>query len=174
MVAVIMTLLRMPKGLWADFEETIVQQDRQFLTEVAKSLGLPVPEVLRRVLGLGAPQAVLIGHDETAACPYWDQHGEGLWKPCARLRLTETQPCHLHSHPSHLSCLGSDARLASLPVAVAFQYENTIYWVTDSDVFREDGISVPLHFKRDSAAGRSACSQATCHMTDINCHISVI
>ena len=36
----------------------------------------------------------------------------------------------------------------------------------------QTNLCVQLHFKRDSAAGRSACSQATCHMTDIHCHIS--
>ena len=37
-------LLRIPHGLWKDLEDTVIQQDRQFLTEVARNLGLPVKE----------------------------------------------------------------------------------------------------------------------------------
>ena len=33
---------RIPRGLWRDLEETVIQQDRQFLSEVARQLGLPV------------------------------------------------------------------------------------------------------------------------------------
>lgn len=149
--------LRVPKGLWADLEETVIQQDRQFLTEVARSLGLPVAEVLKKCLGTGATQtiAVLIGSptEEFGACPWWTRSEDGLWKPCLRSRLTPTTACqfHLHAATGPSSCLGSDALLDTLPTVKPMRFAQRIYWVSDGPdtcVYREDGmIESELVFK---------------------------
>ena len=143
-------MFKMPKGLWTDFEETIIQQDRQFLTEVARSLSLPVAEVLRRCLGTGSPQAILVGDAETDACPWWSRHGDGLWRPCGRCRLTPTTPCHLHirSQPSHTQCLGSDPRLATITEARPMSWQGELYWITDTDTYHEDGRLASVTFKQ--------------------------
>jgi hypothetical protein len=142
-------MLRMPKGLWADLEETIIQQDRQFLSEVARSLGLPVAEVLKRCLGSGAPQAVLLGSSEDT-CPWWSRSAEGLWQPCRRLRLNPTAPCSVHTStkPSPHCCLGSDDRLSTIQEANPLLWDGTVYWSTPEGTFREDGVRVDLTFKR--------------------------
>jgi hypothetical protein len=143
-------MFKMPKGLWTDFEETIIQQDRQFLTEVARNLGLPVPEVLRRCLGIGSPQAILVGEDETDACPWWIRQGYGLWRPCSRQRLTATTPCHFHtrSTPNHEQCIGTDPRLAAITEAKPMNWNGEIYWVTDTDTYHEDGRLSSVKFKQ--------------------------
>lgn len=149
------TMLRMPRGLWADLETTIIQQDRQFLTEVARALGLPVADVIKRCLGTGAPQAVLVGETETDPCPWWNKIGY-LWKPCGRARLTATTPCpvHTHSKPSPTLCLGSDDQLAAVEVAKPFIWNGDLYWCAESSTVREDGIAVPFSFKQIEHRGK--------------------
>jgi hypothetical protein len=140
--------LRLPRGLWADIEETVIHQDRQFLTEVARSLGLPVADVLRKCLGTGADQKVTIVGEDPGACPWWTETN-GLWRSCTRLRLTPTTACQHHRNP--VGCrLGSDL---DLPDAVPLLFEGEIYYVGET-VWREDGEIVPLRFKRIGHLGR--------------------
>ena len=148
--------MRIPRGLWKDLEESVIQQDRQFLTEVARSLGLPVGEVLRKVLGTGAPQLVqvLTATEDADHCPWWDRIGEGLWRPCSRQRMSATQPCQIHATagPTSGRRLGVDAHVVNLPSLTPVSYEGVIYWVSDDPdacVFREDGMIVhDIEFKR--------------------------
>jgi hypothetical protein len=144
--------LRVPRGLWQDLEETVIQQDRQFLTEVARSLGLPVAEVLRKCLGTGgATQSIPVlwseyGQTEAPeACPWWDCHGDGLWRRCPRLRLSASLPCALHerwSPSTSTARIDTDPFLRTLPVRTPVSWKGTLYWVdptaTDPPL-REDG-----------------------------------
>ena len=132
--------LRLPRGLWEDLEQTVIVQDRQWLTMVARELGIPVAEALKKVLGTGAPQqvAVLMAADTLENCPWHDRLGDGLWMPCARQRLSATRPCQFHERPRPS---------ASLTVACKkvhpYSYEGRIYWTikgdSEADIFREDG-----------------------------------
>lgn len=157
--------LRLPRGLWADLEDTVIQQDRQFLTDVARSLGLPVPEVLRKCLGTGAPQAVLIGspNDEAGSCPWWSRTDDGCWRPCGRLRLSPLSPCQLHTHAAKgpALCLGSDRYLTTLPTLNPILYEGELFWVSgdpDIPVYREDGTIEPdREFKFIDHQGQRIC-----------------
>lgn len=142
--------LRVPKGLWTDLETTVIQQDRAFLTEVARDLGLPIAEVLRRCLGTGAPQqiAVLSGSptEDPGCCPWWTRSDDGCWMPCKRLRLTPTAGCQIHTKTNEQNRLGSDPHLASLPVLQPFRYEGQLFWFLQGlPVFREDGSREPTH-----------------------------
>jgi hypothetical protein len=147
--------MRIPRGLWADLEETVIQQDRQFLSEVARSLGLPVPEVLRKCLGTGgtstacpvlwAPAAFMIpDSDPSPTCPWWECHGS-LWRPCPRIRLSPTLPCAIHERcvPCPLTRLGSDPELAALPrMLPASAGGGPLYWYDPAEVLptlHEDG-----------------------------------
>ena len=127
--------LRIPKGLWADLEETVIQQDRQFLTEVARSLGLPVPEVLRRCLGTGAttpiPVLWISSPDQEETCPWWSSTPNGaLWRPCHRPRMAPTLPCCRHDGVSHsgLHRLASDSFIAALPKRWPIRFRSVIVW----------------------------------------------
>ena len=140
--------LRLPRGLWTDIEETVIRQDRQFLTEVARSLGLPVADVIRKCLGTGADQSVAIVGEDPGACPWWTETN-GLWRPCPRLRLTPTTACQGHRNPVGC-CLRS---ALNLPEAVPVRFEDEIYYVADT-VWREDGEIVPLKFKVIGHHGR--------------------
>ena len=147
--------LRIPRGLWTDIEETVIQQDRQFLTEVARSLGLPVPEVLRRCLGTGAPHAILTGSADTEICPWWNLSVDGLWQPCGRLRLTPTSPCQLHQIPGS-AALGSS--LSHLPTLQPVKYNGEIYWIGDDVVYRENGrVESDIQFKFIDHQGQRIC-----------------
>lgn len=144
--------LRLPRSLWKDLEDTVIQQDRQFLTEVARTLGLPVSEVLRRCLGTGAPQVVpvlwanpLESGTEPECCPWWEFHGDGLWRRCPRLRLSGTLPCQIHERctPCPLARLDSDPVIRALPVVLPVRWEGSLYWINPADTsappYREDG-----------------------------------
>jgi hypothetical protein len=133
--------LRIPRGLWKDLEDTVIQQDRQFLTEVARTLGLPVAEVLRKCLGSGAPQPVLwtssAEEDKETQCPVWTLHGF-LWKPCARIRLSPTKCCPLHEPIPPTARLASEIK--DLPIRTPVRYEGTLYWFhKGSPLLHEDG-----------------------------------
>jgi hypothetical protein len=144
--------LRIPRSLWADLEETVIQQDRQFLTEVARSLGLPVQEVLRTCLGTtGARTQVPVlwagpktEDDCDECCPWWEQHGDGLWRRCPRLRLSSTMPCVIHERTTQggMARLNSDPYIQGLSFVIPVWWNEALYWV-DPDCkappFREDG-----------------------------------
>ena len=102
-------------------------------------------EVIKRCLGTGAPQAVLVGDDEAGGCPWWEKT-ELLWRPCSRRRLTATSPCpvHTHSKPSPTLCLGSDDRLAAVEQATAFLWDGDLYWCSSASgtTVREDGTPI--------------------------------
>lgn len=130
--------LRIPRGLWHDLEDSVYQQDRQFLTEVARSLGLPPAEVIRRCLGtMGEAKAVplLWSPPQThapAACPFWECHGDGLWRRCPRLRLGDTLPCCQHERVSagtpgikH----AADPDIAAMQWLQPVRWDSQIYWV---------------------------------------------
>jgi len=155
--------LRLPKGLLDDLETTVIQQDRQFLTEVARSLGLPVAEVLRKCLGTGANQSIHIllqGSDDPGLCPWWTRYNGLLWRPCSRLRLSPTSACQLHTHTRQdsLHRIQSDTVLTALPTAQAVLHEGLLYWVTDDLVIREDNTIEPdLRFKFVTKEGQRIC-----------------
>ena len=141
--------MRIPRGLWADLEETVIHQDRQFLTEVARSLGLPVAEVLKKCL-VPEKVACLVGEPTEERCPWWYRSADGMWRPCGRLRLTPDGPCQTHQHAKAgpLTCLAPD--LADLPTLHPVSYEGLIYWVSDDPdayTYREDGTISALEFK---------------------------
>lgn len=154
-----MLTLRIPRNLWKDLEETVIQQDRQFLSEVARSLGLPVPEVLRRCLGTGAPQPMPVlwcrpDSEEPACCPWWERHGDGLWRRCPRLRIADTLPCAIHERnvPCPLARLDSDPHIRALGWRVPVRHDGVLYWVDPDGAaapFTEDGTAVTdLVFRR--------------------------
>jgi hypothetical protein len=157
---------RLPRGLWQDLEETVIHQDRAFLSDVARSLGLPVQEVLRRCLGTGAQQPVPVlwapsSSTTLPTCPWWECHGEGLWRRCPRLRLSPTLPCNIHERctPCPLARLDSDPVIRDLPWSHPITWNNRVYWIdpTNSDTFayREDGsIETDFRFRYVNFRGR--------------------
>ena len=159
--------LRIPRGLWEDLQSTVLQQDRQFLTEVARTLGLPVPEVLRRCLGAGAPTAVPLlwsdpKTDEPDQCPWWECHGDGLWRRCPRLRLSATLPCQIHERctPCPLARLHSDEVIQAMPFYMPVRRGALLYWVDPTGVappYREDGtVETEGRFKSIGVRGGAA------------------
>ena len=135
----------------------MIQQDRAFLSEVARSLGLPVQEVLRRCLGTGAQQPVPVlwapsTSTHVDVCPWWECHGDGLWRRCPRLRLSSTLPCNIHERctPCPLARLDSDPIISDLPWVQPITWNNRVYWIDpanpDAAARREDG-AVETEFK---------------------------
>jgi hypothetical protein len=136
-----MTSLRIPRGLWDDLEESVIKQDRAFLIEVARSLGLPVQDVLRKCLG-GAPTSVpvLWMHDyqgDIDICPWATLQGS-LWFPCQRKRLSPNLPCCVHERDK--GRLTSD--LVGLLRRIPVRHKRHIYWVDpagEEPPLKEDG-----------------------------------
>jgi hypothetical protein len=152
--------LRIPRGLWADLEQTVIQQDRQFLTEVARTLGLDPKEVLRKCLGTsGTSTAVtcLIGEDTESLCPFYYRSPESyLWTPCCRIRTSKTTPCALHTFaaPGTLLIHKDSPAFTCLPVVEAVSFQEKIYWVLFDEarkqttmVFNEDGTLSSIRFR---------------------------
>jgi len=144
--------LRIPKGLFADLEETVIQYDRQFLTEVARTLGLPITEVLRRCVGTGAstpipvrwisPASVSADDEEEdlPLCPWWTATGS-LWRPCHRQRLSPTLPCIQHECASTSKGyrLASDPFIMGLPKWWPVRFRGQLLWADP------EGLAPPLH-----------------------------
>lgn len=150
--------LLLPVGLLDDLEKAIIQADRDFLTEVARTLGLPVAEVLGKCLGRGGRPTkipVLWGppkldeedegegeEDEEGEskhkkdgkanwlCPWMDCKGKGLWTACQRMRLTPTLACavHVHARTSDTTRLATDPIVRAVPVATPIQWRGRLYW----------------------------------------------
>lgn len=152
--------LRIPRGLWADLEQTVIQQDRQFLTEVARTLGLDQKEVLRKCLGTsGTSTAVtcLVGEETESLCPfYYRSINSYLWTPCCRIRTSLTTPCALHTFtvPSSLLIHKDSPAFTCLPVVKPVSFNEKLYWVLFDEggkettmVFNEDGSLSHLRFK---------------------------
>lgn len=140
--------LRLPRGLLQDLEETIIQQDRQFLTEVGLSLGITRPEIaamMRQVLGTGAPQPIPVlwapNTVRATACPWWECHGEGLWRPCPRHRLSPSLPCAIHERavPCPLTRLATDPFIVDLPRFQPVRHRGRLFWASDAACYNEDG-----------------------------------
>ena len=142
--------LRLPRGLLQDLEETVIQQDRQFLTEVGLSLGLSRAEItgmIRQVLGTGAlqPMPVLWATSATTPnfCPWWECRGDGLWRPCPRHRISPSLPCAIHerSVPCPLTRLDSDPIIKDLPQLQPISHRGRMFWISpDATIcYNEDG-----------------------------------
>jgi hypothetical protein len=151
--------LRIPRGLWDDLISATAQQDEQFLTEVARSLGLDPREVKAKCLYVPPPAdrpnarivplatvPVLLGPPIAGRCPWWECHGEGLWRRCPRARLTKTLPCAIHerSTPCPLTRLDNDPIIRALPTYKPIRHKGHLYWYNPADLteapFREDGV----------------------------------
>jgi len=143
--------LRIPKESWKDLEQTLIQFDRQFLSEVARSLGLPIPEVLRRCLGSGAATPIPVlwaphpdpseDNEDLPTCPWWTAAGS-LWRPCQRLRLAPTLPCIHHECASSTSRLGSDPFILGLPKRWPIRFRDQLLWGDPTGIepaLHEDG-----------------------------------
>ena len=144
--------LRIPKESFNDLTDTLIQFDRQFLTMVASSLGLPVAEVLRRCLGTGAATPIPVlwishpypneeGDEEESKCPWWTATG-ALWRPCQRLRLAPTLPCIHHECISSTSRLGSDPFILGLPKRWPIRFRDQLLWGDPTGIepaLHEDG-----------------------------------
>lgn len=133
--------VRMPYGLWDDFQEALIIQGRAWLKEVAHELGLPAADLIRLCIGKsGVPQAVLIAAEPQEQCPWFNCLGDGLWYPCQRQRLRPTAPCQFHERPSdQIQCLLS---VDGLGFVYPYSFNGKIYWTADepdATVFREDG-----------------------------------
>jgi hypothetical protein len=136
-----MASLRIPRGLWDDLEESVIKQDRQFLIEVARNLGLPVQDVLRKCLG-GAPTSVpvLWMHDYAGAidiCPWATKVGS-LWFPCQRKRLSPNLPCCVHERDK----IKLSSELGDLLRRIPVSHKGRIFWVDPTEEeppLKEDG-----------------------------------
>ena len=133
--------LRIPRGLWDDLETSVIKQDRQFLTEVARSLGLPVQDVLRKCL-VGRPTCVptlWLNHDDPEGCPWYSARGS-LWFRCERKRLSPNLPCCVHERPSHHNKLKTDPVIQEAVRYLPVLRQGVLYWVSpDGYAVHEDG-----------------------------------
>ena len=154
--------LRIPRGLWADLEQTVIHQDRQFLREVAKTLGLPVNDVIKKCLGTSGAQTqllVLMGSDLSLSlslsssddeeskdseklfqCPWYVNKGSSasrttLWTQCSRVRLTESSACVIHQNAvaGPSLCLKHDVAKKCLPTMIPVQHKGSVYWWCPTD-----------------------------------------
>ena len=154
--------MRVPRGLWDDLISATAQQDEQFLTEVARSLGLDPREVKAKCLYVPPPAdrpnarivptavvPVLLGPPSAGRCPWWECHGDGLWRRCPRARLTKTLPCAIHERctPCPLTRLDTDPIIRALPTYKPICHKGQLYWYNPADLteppYCEDGTREP-------------------------------
>lgn len=139
-----MIQIRIPRGLWDDLEQTVIYMDRQIVAAIARELGLNVAETIRRILGTGSPQLVMISAEPLDPCPWYDLVGGTRWRPCIRQRMGPTRPCQFHERPGPKHALMVDAEEIE-----PFIVDDRIYWtsdVKDNITYREDG-TIETEFK---------------------------
>lgn len=141
--------LRIPRGLWDDLMDTVIQQERQFLAEVARDLGLPLKDVVRCCLSVTGTTTTIPAlwtdpTTEPSTCPWWECHGDGLWRRCPRPRLSATMPCPIHERctPCPLTRLATDPVIAKLRQVIPIRWNDQLFWVDPTGkhpAFLEDG-----------------------------------
>lgn len=137
------TTLRIPRGLWNDLEESVIKQDRIFLAEVARALGLPFQEVMRKVGPATTVMPTLWVGDasDPTRCPWYTRRGESVWFPCQRLRLSPTMPCCVHERQGPCDSLVN--KLEQKPKAFPVVRKGVLYWVTeDGTAYDEAGSEI--------------------------------
>ena len=165
-----METLRLPRGLLEDLCDTIAQQDEIYLRYVARELGLPVREVLQKcgVQGMQASERRSIPvlwmppgldiNDESIICPWWECHGDGLWRRCPRIRLSSSLPCMVHERctPCPRACCptrSDDVGIKGMRRVTSLRDHNDNLWWIDPaghyPPFREDGtVDHSIRFRR--------------------------
>jgi hypothetical protein len=150
--------IRIPRGLWEDLEVSVMKQDRQFISDVARALGLPVQEAIRKCLGPAlTPLPTLWIHDSNVEdiCPWLTLRG-ALWTPCVRPRLSPTLPCCYHEKDKDAK-LKTDPDIVAAPRRYPVKREGILYWVDptgEAPPLYEDGTVAPGQFRFSQHKGK--------------------
>jgi len=131
---------RIPALLWESLQDLCFKQDRQFVQDVSRIIGVPVDDIRKRVLGVrGTKTAVLVEEG-----PYWAKkqccgmvHEDVFWKRCGFVSEANGF-CWTHQDPAPLRY--DDPSFATLPTLSPYRLEGAVVWVRkDGTVYTETG-----------------------------------
>jgi hypothetical protein len=131
------TIRRMPIGLLDHIQTVCARQDQQFITDVARILGLSGPaahEMRRKIIGtLGTPTLVCTEPNPwwvDTQCPIMIKSRCGMWTRCGST-CESTGTCWQHrvtKKPLH-----TDPAFAQMESRTPFRYDGDLYWVSEKD-----------------------------------------
>lgn len=131
------TIRRMPVGLFDHIQTVCARQDQQFITDVARILGLPgaaAHDMRRKILGtLGTPTLVCTESNPWwtgTQCPIMIQSPCGMWTRCGSV-------CESHGkcwqHRKSKKPVYTDPAFAEMESRTPFRYDGELYWVSEKD-----------------------------------------
>ena len=129
------TTRRMPVGLLDHIQTICTRQDQQFITDVARILGMnaaATSDMRRKILGaLGTPTPVFTESNPwwvETQCPIMIQSPCGMWTRCSC-------PCEAHGngkcrkHRNSKKRVYTDPIFAEMESRTPFRHEGELYWV---------------------------------------------
>lgn len=131
------TIRRMPVGLLDHIQTVCARQDQQFITDVARILGLSgaaAHDMRRKILGtLGTPTVVCTESNPWwtgTQCPVMIQSPCGMWTRCGSM-------CESHGkcwqHRKSKKPVYTDPAFAEMETRTPFRYDGELYWVSEKD-----------------------------------------
>ena len=131
------TIRRMPIGLLDHIQTVCARQDQQFITDVARILGLSgvaAHDMRRKILGtLGTPTVVCTETNPwwvDTQCPIMIQSRCGMWTRCGST-CESTGACW--NHRSTKKPVHTDPVFAEMESRTPFRYDGDMYWVSEKD-----------------------------------------
>lgn len=138
------TVRRMPVGMLDHLQTICARQDQQFITDVARILGLPAAEMRRKILGtLGTPTLVCTESDPWwmgTQCPIMVQCSHtNMWSRCGHMSEAHGT-CWRHRFTK--TPVFTDPQFAEMDKRTPFRLDGELYWVAeDGSVLDATGVN---------------------------------
>jgi hypothetical protein len=126
---------RMPIGLLDHIQTICARQDQQFISDVARILGLGAPaanDMRRKILGtMGTPTLVFTESNPWwvgTQCPIMNQSPCGMWMRCG-VMCQASGKCMKHRNSKKR--VYTDPMFAEMESRTPFRHDGELYWVSN-------------------------------------------
>ena len=129
---------RIPLGLWDSLQEVCAQNDRRFIKDVARIIGVDASDIRKRVFGVRGIQTTVAVEDgpwwSAAQCPVMSKQVGSMWQRCT----ANCSPCgfcwdHRSFRPSDMLKLHTDSYFQTLDKRHPYMYNDEVVWVSEKD-----------------------------------------
>ena len=127
---------RVPRWLWENFESVLLAQSKRYIVELAKRLGVPEKELVKRVLPRSDSIKVIIqdSQEECNQCKAYVQHNQ-LTVFCKKPVAYQSEFCTMHRN-NRMMVLESTPRSIQ---KIRDRKEMEPLWVDGHNVIHSDG-----------------------------------
>ena len=129
---------RIPLGLWDSLQEVCAQNDRRFIKDVARIIGVDASDIRKRVFGVRGIQTTVAVEDgpwwSAAQCPVMTKQVGCMWQRCTA-NCSPSGFCwdHRTFRPSDFLKLHTDSFFQSLDKRHPYMYNDEVVWVSEKD-----------------------------------------